>query len=135
MSLRPISNGMDIRIKTTDYEMTPEVSAYLDERIASIQKHLGSEADHTRCEVEIGRAAGGQKHGANMWFAEFSLVQTGSNSGRIHATNHASSVNAAIDDVKEEVLAQLRTQKETSRRDLRKGGAEAKRMMQEGAEE
>lgn len=113
--------------------MTPEVSAYLDERIATIEKHLGGDADHTRCEVELGRAAGGQKHGANMWFAEINLNLTGGPS--IHATNHASNVNTAIDDVKEEVLSQLRTEKATSRRAERKGGAEAKRMMQEGAGE
>ena len=121
---------MDIRIKTTDYQMTPEVSAYLDERIASIQKHLGGDEDRARCEVEIGRAAGGQKHGANMWFAEVNLILTGGPT--IHATNNASNVNTAIDDVKEEVLSQLRTEKEMGRREQRKGGAEAKRMMQEG---
>lgn len=113
--------------------MTPEVAVYLDEKIASIEKHLGGDAEHARCEVEIGRAAGGQKHGANMWFAEFNLILSGSNT--IHSTNNASNVNTAIDDAKEEVLAQLRTEKEVSRREQRKGGAEAKRMMQEGGEE
>lgn len=123
---------MDIRIKTTDYQITPEVSAYLDERIASIEKHVGSDADRARCEVEIGLAAGNQRHGANMWFAEITLVQPGIET--IRATNHASNVNIAIEDVKEEVLVQLRASKQTSRRQLRKGGADAKRMMQDGAQ-
>ncbi len=124
---------MDIRIKTTDYQMTPDVATYLDEKIASIEKHLGSEAGHARCEVEIGLAAGGQRHGANMWFAEFNLILSGNNT--IHSTNNASNVNTAIDDAKEEVLAQLRTEKAVNRREQRKGGADAKRMMQFGGEE
>ena len=113
--------------------MTADVSTYLDEKIASIEKHLGSDADHARCEVEIGRAAGGQRHGANMWFAEFNLILSGNNT--IHSTNNASNVNTAIDDAKEEVLGQLRTQKQVHRRVLRKGGAFVKRLMQFGAEE
>lgn len=113
--------------------MTPDVSTYLDEKLASIAKHIGSDADHARCEVEIGLAAGGQRHGANMWFAEINLILSGTTT--IRATNNASNVNTAIDDAKEEVLGQLRTQKQVHRRVLRKGGALVKRMLQFGAEE
>ncbi len=31
---------MDIRIKTNDYQMTPEISDYVDERVAHIEKFL-----------------------------------------------------------------------------------------------
>jgi ribosomal subunit interface protein len=117
---------MNIRIKATDYQMTPEVSDYLDERLLAIQKMLAGEAELTRCEVEIGRAAGGQRHGEHMWFAEINLIYPGGEYMR--ATNHAPNVNTAIEDAKEEVLRQIRKQKQVHMRVLRKGGALWKRM-------
>src|SRR3989344_5783290 len=118
---------MEVRIKTTDYEITTEVSSYLDQRIASIEKLLGDEAETARLEVERGRDAGGQRHGANMWYAEMMVVAPGGM--KVRATNRAASINAAIDDVKEEVARQVRRDKQVHIRFLRKSGALAKRWM------
>ena len=49
---------MDIRIKSTDYDITPEVSRYLEGRTASIEKLLADQAVHARLEIEVGRDAG-----------------------------------------------------------------------------
>lgn len=122
-----LSIHMDIRTKATDYVITPEVSAYLDERLAAIEKMLGDESAAARCEVEIGRAAGNQRHGDHSWFAEFIISVPGRD--RIIARNNEATVNAAIDNAKDEALAQLRTEKQTSRRMLRKTGAAIKRLM------
>ena len=46
---------MDIRIKATNYEITPDVSAYLDKRLATLERFLG-DIRLVRCEVEVGRA-------------------------------------------------------------------------------
>lgn len=124
---------MDIRIKATDYQMTPEVRDYLEERMAAIEKLLGTEAPVARLEVEIARAAGNQRHGDHMWKAEFLLQSPGE--PRVRATNHAMTVNAAIDDAKEELVRQLRTEKQTQRGLLRKTGAAIKRLIRFGAEE
>lgn len=124
---------MDIRIKTTDYQITPEVTTYLDEKIASIEKMLGAEASTARLEVEIARAAGNQRHGEHVWKAELNLSSPGG--PNVRATNHAENVNTAIEDAKEELLRQLRTEKQTHRRILRRGGAAIKRLMRFGAED
>lgn len=121
---------MDIRIKTNDYEITPEVSAYLDERIATLEKFILGDADTTRCEVELGRDAGRPRHGANIWFAEIHIISPGST--RVFARNNAESVNAAIDDVKEEVERQLRREKKLHIRVMRKTGAAVKSWMRLG---
>ncbi len=118
---------MDIRIKTTDYEMAPEVSTYLRERVEGLEKLLSGDSDTSRCEVEIGRDAGGSRHGANMWFAEIHIIQPGF--ARVYARNNASSVNEAINDVKEEVERQLRREKKLHIRVARKTGAAVKRWM------
>lgn len=121
---------MDIRIKTTEYELTSEARSYLDNRIASLETFLGRDANVARCEVELGRAAGGQRHGANMWFAEIRILIPGMSA--LYAHNNASSVNAAIDDVKEEVERQLRQEKKLHIRVLRKTGAAIKQWMRLG---
>ena len=120
-------NPMDIRTRTTDYELTTEVSKYLDERIASIEKLLGKQAELARCEVELGRDAGRPRHGKNIYFAEIQIHYPGQ--ALVRATNHSESVNGAIDDVKEEVERQLRREKKLHIRMWRKGGAALKGFM------
>jgi len=121
---------MNIRIKTTDYELNPETRTYLDDRIASLKKFLRDNAGAARCEIELGRDGGGQRHGANMWFAEIRIMQPGSTP--VYARNNASSVNAAIDDVKEEIERQLRSEKKLHIRVMRKTGAAIKNWMRFG---
>ncbi len=121
---------MDTRIKTTGYEMTPETSEYLASRLAHVEKLLGDDALTARCEVELGRDAGGQRHGEYVWFAEMQIIAPGSY--RIRATNHSASINGAIDDVKEEVERQLKRERKLHIRIARTGGAFAKRLMRFG---
>lgn len=120
---------MDIRIKATGSELTPETRVYLDERIAALEKFI-TDARTARCEVELGLAAGGQRHGANLWFAEIRILVPGNDA--VYARNNASSVNAAIDDVKEEVERQLRREKKLHIRMARRTGAAIKNWMKFG---
>lgn len=118
---------MDLRTKTTDYQMTPEVASYLGEKIASIERLLGTDSHGARLEVELGRDTGRMQHGAHVWFAEMTLSVPGGAHAR--ATNRASTINAAIDDVKEELEKQIRRSKKLHKRLIRKGGALAKRLL------
>ena|SRR3989344_984175 len=118
---------MNIRIKTTGYEMAPETQAYLNERLARIEKLLDRDATLARCEVEIGRDAGNQRHGANLWFAELNIQIPG---GRlIRATNRSESINAAIDDAKDEAERQIRRERKLHIRMWRKSGAAFKKLL------
>jgi len=124
---------MDIRIKTTDYEMPPEVATYLEGRIASLERLIAEDAHHARFEVEVGRDGGSSRRGDNMWFAEIRVIIPGDRS--CYARNNSESVNGAIDDVKEEVERQLRKRKRYSTRFLRRSGALAKRLLRFGRSE
>lgn len=121
---------MDVRIKATDYQLTPDVEAYLDQRIQSLGKLLTGYEDVARIEVELGRDAGRPRHGKNIWFAEMHVIVPGSE--RIYARNNSESVNGAIDDVKEEVERQLRRERKLHIRLLRTSGALAKRLLRFG---
>lgn len=118
---------MDIRTRTTDYQMAPETSKYLDERVAHIEKFLGHDAASARLEVEVGKAEGHHKHSDYHYFAEFQLVRPGF--PRLVAKNHEPTVNAAIDNAKDELLRQLRQDKKLHARLWRKSGALAKRLL------
>ena len=121
---------MDIRIKATNYELTPEVESYLAERLKSLEKFVGADLDVVRCEVELGRDAGRPRHGANIWFAEMAIIVPGRD--RVYARNNSESVNGAIDDVKEEVERKLLRERKLQRRIYRKGGAMLKNLMKFG---
>lgn len=124
---------MDIRTKATDYQMTPETEEYLAHRLTALEKFLGDKAEGTRCEVELGRDAGGQRKGKNLYFAEIRMITPGEED--VFARNNSESVNGAIDDVKEEVEYQLRKRKRRGMYSARHIGASVKRWMRWGNSE
>ncbi len=118
---------MNIRIKTKDYELSAAVRKYLNTRIAALEKLLGSDAAVSRCEVELGRAAGKQRHGEHVYFAEF-LIRAPRRKP-VRATNNEPTINAAIDNAKEEVMRQLRKQKTVKMGAEKRDGARIKRAL------
>ncbi len=121
---------MNIRIKTKDYELTGAVKKYLDIRIAALEKLLGSDASISQVEVEIGRAAGKQRHGEHLYFAE--IMIRAPRRKPIRAVNNESSINAAIDNAKDEALRQLRKQKTVKETKIKREGAEVKKTLKSG---
>ena len=121
---------MNIRIKASEYELTLEARQYLEDRLASLEKMLGDDAALARCEVELGRAAGGQRHGANMWFAEIHIKSPGG--AQVYARNNSESINGAIDDVKEEAERQVRKGRKLHIRIARKTGSAIKNWLRSG---
>ncbi len=117
---------MELRIKTTDYEMTPEIQAYLDDKISAIEKLVLDEA--ALCDVEIGRAVGHSQQGS-IWMAEITLTAFGE---RFRAQAQEESVNAAIDIAKDEMLQQLRKSKGKHTAVSRKIGARIKEWLRLG---
>ena len=117
---------MDIRIKATNFTISDAVSKYLDERLATVERHLGEGAQKARMEVEIGRDAAHSQRGEN-WFAEIQLRVPGGNYARVVGT--AETIQAAIDEAKDEMLRKLRTTKREHAGFLRKSGAALKRML------
>jgi ribosome-associated translation inhibitor RaiA len=118
---------MDLRIRATDFQMNTATSDYLQQRLASIEKMLGSDAELARCEVELGRSGGAQRHGEYVWFAEIQVIYPGGE--RVVARNQEPSINAAIDNAKDEAMVQLRKNKRLHTRVLRRTGAAIKRWM------
>ena len=117
---------MNTRIKTSDYKMPAKVAEYVDGRIATLAKLLGADADTTRCEVELGRASG-KKHSDHQWFAEIQIKRPGEKA--LVARNNESTINAAIDNARNEMRAQLLKVKTVRTNKVRKDAAKAKRLL------
>lgn len=114
---------MDIRIKATEYEMTSEASAYLDERLKAVEKHLGDAAKHTRCEVELGKSSGHSQHGEH-WFTEIQLLIPGEDLKRV--VGKGETLNESIDKVKDEILRTIKKDHSKKVSHVRKIGAKIK---------
>ena len=127
------NESMETRIKANDYQLTPNVSDYIDERMRAIERLLGSDSGHARAELTVGRASGKSRHGDYMWFAEIDVRAPGGI--HAHASNHEDTVNAAVDRAKEEILTQLRKGKQFHRRWIRKTGSAIKGLMRSESDE
>lgn len=117
---------MELKIKASNFEMTAEVSAYLDEKIESLERLVSDDA--ARCEVELGRAVGHSRQG-DVWKAEIVVHQYGE---RLYAIATAESIKAAIDISKDEMLQQLRKGKKRNTSLSRKLGARLKKFARRG---
>lgn len=117
---------MELKIKTSNYEMTADVAAYLDEKMASLERLVSDEAG--RCEVEIGRGVGHSQQG-DVWKAEIVVHQHGE---RLYAVAQGESVKAAIDIAKDEMLQQLRKGKGKNTSIARRMGARLKKFARRG---
>ncbi|MBM3261124.1 hypothetical protein FJY93_01760 [Candidatus Kaiserbacteria bacterium] len=119
---------MDIRIKTTDYEITPDTSRYLDKCLRAVEK-LVAGIDGARCEVELGQSAKHSKKTDKSWFAEVNLK---AQKDTWRAAAKAASVKAAIDMVKDQIVMQVKKAKDLKKTAVKKGGQKVKEMAKSG---
>lgn len=117
---------MDVRIRAAGFELTTPINDYAEEKLMSIRHFLGAADTPARCEVELGRMVGNQRRG-DVWFAEVNLHNA--KGEHFFARESGESVNAAIDMVKDEILAQLRKNKQVDRGVIKKSGALLKRLL------
>lgn len=99
----------------------------MQQRVATLEKMLGGNSDISRCEVELTRSGGAQRHGEYLWLAEIQVIHPGGT--RVVARNQEATIQAAIDSAKDEAMVQLRREKRLHTRLIRKTGAAIKRWM------
>ncbi len=116
---------MQTTIKTTHYEMTPEIQVYLDERVDAIARLV--QGKQATGDIELSKTLE-QVHGA-VWRAEMNVLVEGV---PYRAEAVAESMQAAIDMLKDEMLEQLKKGKDKHVSLLRKGGAKVKEWLRFG---
>ena len=119
---------MHYNIKTTDFEMTPEVSTYLDDKLRSLEKYINKDDESVKCEVEIGKTT--EHHQSGKIFRAEINVSIGKKMFRTESVE--TSMNAAIDMAKDEMVKRLKRSKEKRFALLKKGGDKMKNILKFG---
>lgn len=112
-------------IKTTNIELTQEISDYLDKRLQSIEKLIDPQDTSAMFDIEIGKTTEHHQSG-NIFKAEINLHIAGK---QLRATAEETTILIAIDKVEKEIVQELRRFKGKKRRLLRRGGVAIKNFM------
>jgi ribosomal subunit interface protein len=116
-------------IKTTNFNMTDEVQNYIEEKVAAIERLITYEnEDEVTCDVELEQVR--DQHGV-AWRAEMNLLVHGE---MYRAEASGENVNAALDEVKDEIMKRVRRSKRKRFDMLKRGGARLKEWMRFGRE-
>lgn len=115
-------------IKTTGFDMTPEVSQYLDDKLIALEKYVDKDDESIKCDVEIGRTT--EHHQSGKIFRAEINVSMGKKVFRAEAEEE--SMNAAIDTVRDEMIKRLKRYKGKRFSLLKKGGEKMKNILRFG---
>jgi len=115
-------------IKTTDFQMTKDVSEYLDSKLNTLDKYIPRDDESIKCDVEIGRSTGHHQTG-NVFKVEINIAI-----GKkvLRAETEQETIFAAIDAAKDEIAARLRKDKDRNLRLFKKGSEAIKNFLRFG---
>lgn len=98
---------MNINIKATKIELTPEIKGYIQEKMDMLEKFLGR-VQVLNCDIEVGMSVGGQQSG-EIYRAEVNLEMPGE---LIRVAKTEKELFKAIDKVKDHLARSIRRYKE-----------------------
>jgi ribosomal subunit interface protein len=114
---------MNINIKG-NISLTSALSDHIDRRLDKIAKIIGKDPS-VQCDVEISRTTVHHNKG-DIFQAEIHIVGSGKN---LFARGEKEDLYAAIDDARDEILAELKAVKGKRLSFVRRGGTQVKAMM------
>jgi ribosomal subunit interface protein len=114
---------MNINIKTTNIEMTDAISGYIHKRLEGLEEVMGVKKEEgITMNVEVGKISNHHKSG-DIFMAE---ARTQINGQSLYAKSELSDLYAAIDEMRDMILAEAKRVKEKKRSLIRRGGSRAK---------
>lgn len=113
---------MKINIKGTNLSVSPDISAYLDEKLKSVTKLIDQSDETAIFDIELGRTTRHHQTG-DIFRAEINLHRRDGNS---RAVSETGDIFSAIDLVKDQILDELRGAKGKRLRFIRKSGRQVK---------
>lgn len=116
---------MNKNIKATNIEITPAISDYLDKRISAFDRFIPTDDTSAMCQIEVGKTTKHHKSG-DFFKAEVNLRVSGKN---FYAVSEKEDLYAAIDEVKDEIVYQMTSEKDKSMTLMRKGALKFKNMI------
>ena len=116
---------MNIKIKSTNFDITPAIEEYVHRKISSLEKFLGVK-ENILCEVEIGRTTRHHKSG-DIFRAEVNIIEPGNK--QVYAVAEEADLYSAIDIVRDEAEREITTRKDKRNTLFRRGGAKIKSLL------
>lgn len=111
--------AINFHIKTKDLDLTPEITSQVHEKLGVIEKFLAPSGDQkVLAEIEIGLRSKHHQKG-DVYRAEANVTCDGD---MFRASTNASSISAALDELKDEIGKTIRRKKGKGF-DLRRSGA------------
>ena|SRR3990167_6281170 len=116
---------MKINIKATGIELTPAITDYINKKFSSIEKHIDKDHSDVLAQVEVGKSTEHHKSG-KIFRAEIHLTGGGLD---LYNVREEFDLYAAIDLVKDEMVASLTQTKDKSETLTRRGARIFKGLM------
>ena len=116
---------MNINIKATNIELTDAIRNYVFKKLEGIDKLIDSKGGELVVHVEVGKTSNHHKSG-DIFKAE---VRIGI--ANIFAVSEKNDLYTAIDDVRDEVMAEAKKAKGKKESLVRRGGQRAKKLFRD----
>jgi len=116
---------MNIAIQTKNIEMTDAIRKYVEKKLKGMDRFANTTESQLQIQVEVGRTLGDQESG-EVFRAEINLSINGN---QFYAVSKKDELYAAIDDVKNETVRQMKKSKGKDIVAVRKGQRKAKKMI------
>lgn len=111
---------MIINIKATNTELTPAISSYVEEKVNGLDKFIvAKDPESVLANVEIGLSTKHHQSG-KVFRSEINLHIGGK---YIRAVSEQEDLYAAIDDMRDQIIREIKSFKEKKRDLARKGGS------------
>ncbi len=113
---------MKINIKATNMHLTPEISDYLEKKINMLDRLIDPADTSVSCNIEVGKTTNHHKTG-DVFRTEINLTKDGK---YFRAVAEEETLNASIDEAKDEIMRELKSHKSKRQTLIRRGGARIK---------
>lgn len=116
---------MKTNIKATGIDLTPSLRVYVEEKLGYVERLIGQAEDNLMANVEIGKTSN-HHHSGEVFRAEINLHLAGHD---YRAVRTDVDLYAAIDQVKDDVMEEIKSYRDKRHTLLRRGGRKLKSML------
>lgn len=116
---------MRINQKGVNMKITADIKAYLDKKLENVEKFLDKADESIICDVELGKISNHHNKG-DVYKTEINIHIAGKN---LRAVAEEEDILASIDVAKDEIVRELKANKDKKVSLLKKGGAKIKNIV------
>src|ERR1035437_7628978 len=114
---------MNINIKATNMELTNAITDYVNKRLAGVEKFI-KEGEKMIAYIEVGKTTNHHKQG-DIFRAEFNIEISGA---KFYTFSEKEDLYTAIEDAKEEIVRQIKTNKDRKQTLWKRGATSIKKI-------